>query len=65
VVENVFPEGNAVVSNKLNNKSDTKLKRVTNGIYQCSMVRAMKTVQWPIQKISTISRRISIEKFFQ
>jgi len=31
----VFPEGNSMVSNRFNNKSYTKLKRVKNGIYQC------------------------------
>jgi hypothetical protein len=33
--EIVFPGGIAVVSNRVNNKSDTKLKRVKNWIYQC------------------------------
>ncbi len=35
VGQNVFPEDNAVVSNRLSNKTYTKLKRVKNGIYQC------------------------------
>ena len=35
VGKNVFPEGNAAVSKKFNNKSYTKLRRVTNGIHQC------------------------------
>jgi hypothetical protein len=33
--KNAFPAGNAVVSNRFNNKSYTELKRVKNGIYQC------------------------------
>jgi hypothetical protein len=65
VRKNFFPEGNAVVSNRFSNKSYTELKRFKNGIYQFLMVRIMKTLQWPIQKISKIVHRISIEKFFQ